>query len=146
MATFYLKKGNTEVDIESEYGLRVTSVRGLEPPQPKELYTRDWASRDGVDYYAPAARFKQASDIIMTIWIEDHPSDSSKTALKRYHTFCAYVFDGDLTYRDTLQKMEAEVRYKGNKNSWYQFVGKGQVMAEITFMNTSGTVTLNENP
>lgn len=141
---FYFKKGSTEIDIESTYGLRIMSVRGLEPPTPKELYTRDWADRDGVDYYVPTTRLKKSSEVIMTIWIED---DDSKTALEKYRTFCAYLFDnGEIRYRDTLQGMYANVIYNTNKPSWYQFVGKGQIMSEITLTNITGAVTLYVAP
>lgn len=136
---FYLKKDNVERDIESYFGIRVMSVRGLEPPTPKDLYTRDWAMEDGVDVYAPATRKIKASDVLMTIWIED---DDSKTAQQKYREFCAYVQNGTFRYRDTLQGMYADVIYNANKPTWYQFVGTKQVMAEITFLNPSGAVTL----
>jgi len=153
MANFYLKKGNSaEVDIENIYGLRITSVRGLEPPQPKELYTRDWASEHGVYYYTEpyvegvSGRKRKPSEVVMTLWIEDHPTDPTKTALKRYKTFCDFVFDGTFVYRDTLQGMQATILYQGNKPSWYQLAGNGQIMAEITFLNPSGAVTLYVAP
>ena len=152
MATnFYLKQGNTERDIESYFRVRVNSARGLEPPTPKELYTRDWASEDGVDYYVPPVdpillrgRKYKSSELILTLWIEDDPSTqiSPKTALEKYRTLCAHVWDGVFRYRDTLQGMYVNVIYNANKPSWYQFVGTKQVMAEITFTNVSGAVTL----
>jgi hypothetical protein len=136
---FYISDGVTEQDIETYFGLRVMSVRGLEPPTPKELYTRDWASENGVAYYLPTERKRKSSEVIMTIWIED---DIVETAIAKYRIFCDYVFDGIFTYRDTLQNMVADIIYNTNKPSWYQFVGKGQVMAEISFLNPSGAVTL----
>lgn len=140
---FYLKKGETaEIDIESYFGIRIMSVRGLEPPQPKDLHIRDWASQDGVDYYipaAPATRKKKSSEVIMTIWIED----GLTSAQTKYRAFCDYLFDnGLLRYRDTLQGFYVNMIYNTNKPSWYQFVGTKQVMAEITFLNPSGLVTL----
>jgi hypothetical protein len=140
MATeFFLQRGaEAEKNIETFFNVRVMSVRGLNPPQPKELYTRDWAANDGVDYYVPpTGRKKKASEVQMTLWIEN----GVKTALVKYKEFCEYVFDGVITYRDNLQGQTATLLYQENKPAWYQFVGTGQVMAEITFLNPSGAVT-----
>ena len=145
MATnFYFKKGITEVDIEATYGVRVMSVRGLEPPTPKALYTRDWATENGSAYYVPANRVTKSSEVVMTLWIED---DDSKTALEKYRTICDYLFDNNLIqYRDTLQGVVVDVIYNTNKPSWYQFAGIGQIMSEITLTNPTGLVTLYVAP
>jgi hypothetical protein len=150
MATeFFLRRGvEAEKNIETFFNVRVMSVRGLNPPQPKELYTRDWAEHDGVDYYMPPikndgrARRYKASEMLMTLWIED----GVKTALVKYAEFCAYILDSVITYRDTLQGQTAVLLYQENKPAWYQFVGVGQVMAEITFLNPTGKVTLYVAP
>jgi hypothetical protein len=144
MATeFFLQRGaEAEKNIETFFNVRVMSVRGLNPPQPKAFYTRDWA-KDGVDYYIPpenlddgrTVRF-QASEMIMTLWIED----GVKTAVVKYDEFCAYIVGRLITYRDTLQGRVVELLYTKNDPKWYQFVGVGQVMAEITFLNPSGVV------
>jgi hypothetical protein len=139
MATefFFTKDDEEEINIEPEFGIRIMSVRGLNPPNPKELYTRDWAAENGVDYYVPTSRKRKSSEILMTLWIED----GVKTALVKYAEFCAYVFDGVITYRDNLQGQTATLLYQENKPVWYQFVGVGQIMAEMTFLNPSGAVT-----
>jgi hypothetical protein len=139
MATnFYMQKyGGNEIDIESEFNIRVTSVRGLNPPQPKDLFTRDWASENGLDYYVPSERNCKSSDVVMSILAQD----DTDTAIEKYRAFCDYLFDGVFTYHDTLQNQQVIIVYNANKPEWYQFIGNAQLMAEITFLNPSGQVT-----
>lgn len=148
---FYFKKDNVEIDIESYFGLRVFHVEGMEPSQPKELYTRDWAAEDGVKYYLPpleeggiGGRRLKASDLLIEIWIEDDPSTnlSPKTATEKYRDLCSYLLNGDIQYRDTLRGVYADVLYNGNKLSWMQHITPSKLQAQIMMFNPSGKVTL----
>lgn len=138
MATnFYWQKTGTPApsDIEQSLGIRITSVRGLHPADPKELFTRDWAEEDGVDVYIPTTRKKKAQEVIMTCFAE---SDTYTTAIEKYDNFCAAIFDGEFTYWDTLQNKQVVLIYMASKPVWYQFVDKQRIMFEATFLNASG--------
>ena len=141
---FFIQKGtDPEYNIEDYFAIRITSVRGLNPPQPKELFVRDWASEDGIDYFLAEERKRKSSEVIMTIFVQDSEvyNGMQVTAIQRYRSFCDYIFNGVLNYRDTLQNQAVSMIYNGNKPEWYQFVGEGRLMAEITFTNPTGEVT-----
>ena len=144
MATnFYMQRdGESEIDIESSFGIRITEVRGLNPPNPKELFTRDWADEDGIDYYIPTTRRVKPSDVTIAFYAED---DLVKTAIYKYEDFCYYLLNTDLpiVYRDTLQYRSAELIYATNKPAWYQlFVGPNKkLVAEVTFIAPTGVIT-----
>ena len=138
MATnFYFQKSTdiTPIDIEQNFKVRVTSVRGLNPTDPKELFTRDWADEDGVDVYIPTARKKKSQEVTMTCFAD---ATTLKTAIELYDEFCEYIFDGEFDYWDTLQKKKVKLIYLTNKPAWYQFVDKQRIMFEVTFLNYSG--------
>ena len=122
-------------DIELSLGIRIASVRGLNPANPKELFTRDWANEDGVDVYLPTSRKKQPTEVTMTVFAE---SSSGTTAMQKYDNFCAALFDGEFDYWDTLQNKKVTLIYTGNKPSWYQFITPHRVMFEATFLNATG--------
>lgn len=150
MATnFYFQKETDEfaLDIEETFKVRVTSVRGLNPANPKELFTRDWADEDGVDVYLPDARKRQATEVIMTCFAESVSLTqySTKTAIQLYDEFCAYVFDGEIDYWDTLQQKFVTLIYTGNKPAWYQFITPQRLMFEVTFMNKTGATDVIPN-
>lgn len=135
---FFAKEGYpAAVNIESSFGVRVTSVRGLNPPQPKPLFTRDWAAEHGVDVHIPTSRKRKSSEVVMTIYTDDEYARSAK---KKYIDFCDFVFDGKVTYHDTLQNSQVELIYDSNKPAWYQFVGEKRIMFEVTFLNPTGEV------
>jgi len=140
MATnFYMQQdGGLAVDIESTFNIRVTSVRGLNPASPKELFTRDWAGEDGIDVYLPATRKKKATEVTMTCFAE---KTDTKTAIDLYDEFCAYIFDGAIDYWDTLQLRKVNLIYNENKPSWYQLIAPQRLMFEITFLNKTGATT-----
>lgn len=141
MATnFYFQKetDSSPVDIESTFKIRVTSVRGLNPASPKELFTRDWAEEDGVDVYLPDDRKKRSTEITMTCFAE---SNDTKSASVLYDEFCEYIFNDKIDYWDNLQKKKVNVIYNGNKPVWYQFITPFRLMFEITFLNPTGVVT-----
>lgn len=138
MATnFYFQKITDllPVDIEQTFKVRVTSVRGLHPANPKELFTRDWADENGIEVYLPETRKRQATEVVMTCFVE---STTLKAANILYDEFCAYVFDSAFDYWDTLQKKKVNLIYNTNKPVWYQFVDKHKIMFEITFLNPTG--------
>jgi hypothetical protein len=143
MATnFYIQPvGGSQIDIEAVYGLRVTSVRGLELGDPKEIFKRDWIAENGVDVYVPETRGRKATEVTMTCFIED----GTTTAKAKYDTFIAYLTAGgtgaEFDYWDTLQKSKVRCIFEGKKSTWYQFVGKKQIMCEITMFNPSGNKT-----
>jgi len=132
------------INLESAFGIRITSVRGLNPPQPKALHTRDWAAEHGVDVYIPVDslgvgnRKRKSSEVVMTILAEDEYGRSART---KYEDFCAFCFDGVLTYSDNLQNTSVELLYDANKPAWYNFIGDKKIMFEITFLNPTGAVT-----
>lgn len=144
MATnFYIQPvGGAVTDIEDTYGLRVTSVRGLELGDPKDIFKRDWIAEDGVDVYVPATRARKATDVIMTCFIED---GAVTTAKSKYDSFIAFLTTGgtghQFDYWDTLQNSIVRCIFEGKKSSWYQFVGKKQIMCEITMFNPTGNKT-----
>lgn len=143
MATnFYLKKESAaEIDIETNFDIKVTSVRGLNPPQPKKIFTRDWATEDGVDYYVGTARNIKSSEVTIVIYAE---SDATKTAIEKYRELHDYIISEivPIRYRDTLQYQQVNLIYNANKPAWYQLYGDNQkLQAEITFFNPTGLVT-----
>lgn len=141
MATnFYFQKITDllPVDIEQTFKVRVTSVRGLHPANPKELFTRDWADENGIEVYLPETRKRQATEVVMTCFVE---TTTLKTAIELYDEFCEYVFDGEFDYWDNLQGKKVKLIYMTNKPAWYQFVDKQKLMFEITFLNYSGART-----
>lgn len=137
MATqfFFQKDELVPIDIESSFLIRVMSVRGLNPPQPKELFTRDWAGEDGVDVYLPASRKKKAQEVVMTCYAQDH---SLGSAIESYDNFCEYIFNGEIWYHDDVQAQKVKLIYMGNKPAWYQFVSKRKLVFEVTFLNKTG--------
>lgn len=139
MANFYMTVGTgAEVDIESTYGIRVTSVRGLNPPQPKEIFTRDWATENGVDVYIPDTRKIKSSEIIMTIYVKGDTS----TAMAKYKVFCDFLLaSGLITYRDTVQSVTVNIIYNSNKPAWYNLVSETSLLSEITFINPTGAIS-----
>ena len=122
-------------DIELSLGIRIASVRGLNPANPKELFTRDWADEDGVDVYIPASRKKQSTEVTMTVFAE---SSYGATAIQKYDSFCSALFEGEFDYWDTLQNKKVTLIYTGNKPSWYQFITPQRLMFEATFLNKTG--------
>ena len=144
MATnFYLKKASAaEIDIESNFDIRITEVRGLNPPQPKAIFTRDWATEDGVDYYIGTARNIKASEVTLVIYAE---TDSTKTAIEKYRDLHDYIIAETvpIRYRDTLQYQQVNLIYNSNKPAWYQLYGgdNEKLEAQITFFNPTGLVT-----
>jgi hypothetical protein len=62
-------------------------------------------------------------------------------AIEKYRSLCDYLMNGVIRYRDTLQNQQVNIIYQSNKPVWYQFVGKGKVFAQFTFLNPSGVVT-----
>ena len=143
MATnFYIQPvGGSVVDIEAIYGLRITSVRGLELGDPKEVFKRDWIAEDGVDIYVPETRARKATEVTITCFIED----GLTTAKSKYDLFIAFLVEGgtghQFDYWDTLQNSKVRCIFEGKKMSWYQFVGKKQIMCEITLFNPTGNKT-----
>jgi len=143
MATnFYIQPVDGNVaDIEETFGLRVTSVRGLELGDPKEIFKRDWIAEDGVDVYVPTTRGRKATEVTMTCFIED----GLYTAKSKYDTFIEYLAVGgtghQFDYWDTLQNSIVRCIFEGKKSTWYQFVGKKQIMCEITMFNPTGNKT-----
>lgn len=141
MATnFYIKPvGGAQTDIESTYGIRVTSARGLELGDPKEIFKRDWANEDGVDFYVPASRKRKATEVTLTCWAED---TTGKTAKEKYESFIAALLAAEqFDYWDTLQKSKVRCIFEGKKMSWYQFVGQKQLMFEVNLLNPTGNKT-----
>ena len=135
---FYFQKGVDVIDIESAFHVRVTSVRGLNPPQPKEPFKRDWATEHGTDIYIPAERKQKEGKVTITVIAEEHPSASPMT---RVESLCAYVFSDEIDYWDTLQKKKATLIYDSNNPVWVQFLeGNQKVMFELNFINPSGTI------
>lgn len=143
MATnFYIQPvGSTPVDIEQTYGLRVTSVRGLELGDPKEVFKRDWIAEDGVDIYVPTTRGRKATEVTLTCFIED----GMTTAKAKYDNFIAFLVLGgtghEFDYWDTLQNSLVRCIFEGKKMGWYQFVGNKQLMCEFTLFNPTGNKT-----
>jgi len=138
MATnFYFQKVTdiTPLDIEVEFNVRVSQVRGLNPPSPKKLFTRDWANENGVDVYIPATRLTKSADVTMTFFAE---STDTKTAIELYDDICAYMIGAEFDYWDTLQNKKVNLTYTDNKPEWYQFITPQKVMFEITFLNKTG--------
>lgn len=144
MSTFLFTKSAVQINIENTFGVRVTSVRGLNPPQPKALHTRDWAAEHGVDVYIPVDsggagnRKRQSSEVTISLLAED---SVGYTAKRKYNDFCAYCFDGLITYSDNLQNAQVGLIYDSNKPVWYAFVGEKKIMFEVTFINPTGLVT-----
>lgn len=138
MATnFYFQKTTDAlpIDIESTFNVRVISVRGLNPPQPKSLFTRDWANEDGIDVYVPETRLTKSSDVVITFFAE---SAGGKTAIELYDDICTYMIGAEFDYWDTLQNKKVNLIYTDNKPEWYQFITPQKVMFEITFLNKTG--------
>lgn len=138
MANFFFTKDGTEIDIEDTFKVRVTSVRGLNAPQPKELIKRDWANEDGVDVYLPEERKCKSSEVVMTVLAEDRILYNAR---EQYDAFCAYIFNGYIGYRDTVQNKSATLIYDSSKPVWFQFTGQNKIFFEVTFLNPSGKVT-----
>lgn len=144
MATnFYIQPvGGAQTDIEATYGIRVTSARGLELGDPKEVFKRDWANEHGVDIYVPDERKRKATEVTLTCWAEDSPG---KTAKQKYDDFIAAITSGgtgsQFDYWDTLQKSKVRCIFEGKKMSWYQFVGTKQLMFEVSLLNPTGNKT-----
>ena len=145
MATqFYFQKPNeSEYNIEDYFAVRVCEVRGLNPPQPKDVFTRDWASEDGVDYFLATIRKIKSSEVTMSVYVEDSAMymGMQVKAIERYRLLCDYLMNGTIRYRDTLQNQQVNLVYQSNRPVWYQFVSQGKVFAEFTFLNPSGIVT-----
>ena len=143
MATnFYIQfDGELAVDIESTYGIRVTSVRGLEAGDPKEIFKREWAAEDGTDYYIPATRKRQATTVTLTALAED---TQASTAKYKYDTFIAAIFDGIFDYWDTLQNRKVNVIFESAKPMWYQLFDVKKVEFTVTMFNPTGASTNTE--
>jgi len=140
-ANFYFQFDGapSAIDIEQSYGIRVTSVRGLHPADPKEIFTRDWADENGVDVYIPATRKVKSTEVTMTCFAEN---GTLETAIEKYDRFCeSIITDAPILYWDTLQNQQVSLIYTGNKPVWYQFVAPTRLMFEITFLNATGTRT-----
>jgi hypothetical protein len=142
--SFYISKpGVSTMNIEESFGIRITSVRGLNPPQPKALHTREWASEHGVDVYIPVDsegvgnRKRKASEVVISCLATD---TDGWLARDKYAAFCDFCFNGQLTYYDTLQNAEVTLLYDSNKPAWYDFIGHKKIMFELTFLNPSGEV------
>jgi len=145
--TFHFKEpSKAEIDIETTFGIHITEVRGLNPPIPKELFTRDWAENDGVDYYAGTTRKVKSSEVTIAFYAED----GATTAISKYKAFCDYLLaaENPIRYRDTLQGQYANLIYTGNKPAWYQLFTSSnkKLVAEVTLLNPTGAVTLYVAP
>lgn len=141
MATnFYIQPvGGVQTDIEATYGVRITSVRGLEIGDPKDIYKREWASEHGVDIYIPAERKRKPTEITITFFAEDDQWSMGRTAKGKFNTFIAALSSaGEFDYWDTLQLTKVRCIFEGKKMSWYQFVGQKQLMFEVTLLNPTG--------
>lgn len=143
MATFHFKEpSKAEINIEISFGIRITQVRGLNPPNPKEIFTRDWAAENGVDYYVQTTRKVKASEVTIEFYAED---DLVHTAIYKYDAFCHYLLtvENPLQYRDTAQNMKANLIYTGNNASWYQLFESTtkKLVAQVTLLNPTGDVT-----
>lgn len=146
MATnFYFQKGDADpIDIEDYFGIRISSIRGLNPATPKDIFKRDWAEENGVDIYVPATRVVQSSEVVMTCFAER--TSVWVLPMVKYEQFCEYINDRTglednqgIFYWDTLQYRKVELIHSSNKPSWYQFMqGHEQIMFEVTFLNPSG--------
>ena len=143
MATnFYMKKASgSEIDIESNFNIHVTEVRGLNPPNPKKIFTRDWAAENGIDYYIGTSRKVKSSEVTIQFYAEDGVT----TAIQRYRAFCDWLLSEvvPIQYRDTLQNNQVNLIYNTNRPAWYQlFTSTNKKLhAEITFINPTGAVT-----
>lgn len=145
MATFHFKEpSKAEINIETYFGIRITQVRGLNPPQPKEIFTRDWAEENGVDYYvspSPATRKVKSSEVT----IEFYAETGATTAIAKYKAFCDYLLAAEtpLRYRDTVQYCQVNLLYTANSTSWYQLFDSTttKLVAQVTFLNPTGAVT-----
>lgn len=141
--TFHFKEpSKTEINIELSFGISITQVRGLNPPNPKEIFTRDWASEDGVDYYVPTTRKVKSSEVVIQFYAVD---DSTSTAIYKYNDFCNYLLtvENPLRYRDTLQNQQVNLLYDSNKPAWYQLYSSTnkKLVAEVTLINPTGAAT-----
>jgi len=136
---FYIQPvDGSQVDIEATYGIRVTSVRGLDPASPKDVFKRDWALENGVDVYIPTTRKSKETEVTISCLAED---SVGKTAKEKYESFITDIYDGQFDYWDTLQKSKVRCIFTGNKSTWYQFVGNKQIMFEVTLLNPTGQKT-----
>ena len=141
---FSFTKGSTKINIETHFGIRVLSVRGLNPPQPKPMFKREWVAENGIDYYLPTTRKIQSSEVTITVFCVDDDviTTNANTAIGKYRALCDYLIDGVVVkYSDNLQNQEVNLIYDSNKPSWYQFVDRKQIMSEITLINPTGTIT-----
>ena len=142
-ANFYIQPvDGSEVDIESTFGIRVMSVRGLEKGDPKDIFKRDWIAENGVDIYVPAVRGRQATQVTMNCFAID---DDDSTAKTKYDSFIAFINTGgtghQFDYYDTLQNSKVRCIFEGKKATWYHFLTPKKMTFEVTMFNPTGNKT-----
>jgi len=130
---FYIQRdGETQVDIESTYNMRVTHVDGLHPADYKEVFKRDWAEEDGVDVYFPTTRKTKSRNVDMTVFMNE------STCLTDYENFVTFVSEKKFEYWDTLRNKEVSLIYEGIcEPEWISYTGKA-LQFKITFLNYTG--------
>ena len=139
---FYFQKGEDVIDIESTFKVRVTSVRGLLPSQPKELFKRDWAGENGTYVHVPADRKRKAGEVTLTMFSQ---IVNPNTAQFHIEKLLAYVQNGVITYWDTLRNRTVDLVYDSSKPLWEQYIPSNeQIMLELTMINPTGLVTTEE--
>jgi hypothetical protein len=135
---FYFQRGESIIDIESTFKIRITQVRGLNKSQPKDLHMRDWASENGVDVYIPSERKIKAGEVVITAFAEK--TDFTQP-LQKYDQVCDYLLLGEVIYWDEVTQRKVTLIYTEHKSAWYSFIqGNEKLMFEITLLNPSGEV------
>jgi hypothetical protein len=136
MVNFYIQReGESAVDIEDIYEMRVVHVEGLHPSDYKPIFKRDWATEDGVDILFPAIRKTKSRNVTITIYM------TGVNYLDNYENFVIFVSEKKFDYWDTLRgKKVALVFDSANTPEWIQYTSN-QLQFKITFLNYSGRNT-----
>lgn len=116
---FYIQKGSDVAkDLYSEYGVIVNSTEGLtDLPSTKELFSRDWAEKQGLDTYIPDKTIFADKEVKITV------SFLSDTGRSQFDAFLKYIIcpeseqfddeprDGVFQFWSDYRKTGARLRY-----------------------------------
>ena len=116
---FYIQKGSDAAkDMFSEYGVIVNATEGLSDlPNSKEVFSRDWAEKQGLDTYIPDKPMFKDKEVKMLV------SFLSDTGRSQFNEFLKYIItpqtdqfsneprDGVFQFWSDYRRTGARLRY-----------------------------------
>ncbi|MEN6413732.1 MAG: hypothetical protein ABFC84_13385 [Veillonellales bacterium] len=118
-SNFYIQKGSDAArDLFAEYGILVNSTLGLtDLPSTKELFSRDWSDKQGLDTYIPYKTIFKDKEVKITV------SFLSDTGRSQFNAFLKYIIcpaasqftneprDGVFQFWSDYRKTGARLKY-----------------------------------